>query len=186
MAIRMNISILSFSGRSGGNCGRIAEEIRRYWSDRAEVRVFDFSTFSITPCGRCDCQCFENRERCPYFEDPEFALCQAVAGSGLAYFIVPNYCDYPCANFFIFNERGQCYFQHHPKLLEKYLAVPKKFVAVSNTNCHNFTAAFRYHIPESQEPDVLFLSARRFGKVSIRGDLMDAPEAREALREFIS
>ena len=180
----MNISLLSFSGRSGGNCGRIAEDIRQYWSGQAEVEVFDFSTFRITPCGRCAYQCFEDREHCPYFGDPELALCEAVANSSLSYFIVPNYCDYPCANFFIFNERSQC-FQRHPELLKAYLAVPKSFVAVSNTNQDNFTAAFRYHVPEGQEPDVLFLRARRFGRVSIRGDLMDAPEAREALRDFI-
>ena len=39
-----------------------------------------------------------------------------ITDSDLSYFIVPNYCDYPCANFFIFNERSQCFFQHHPEL----------------------------------------------------------------------
>ena len=61
----------------------------------------------------------------------------------------------------------------------------KKFVVVSNTGRENFTAAFRYHVSEDAEPEVLFLSAKRFQKSSIRGDLMDAPEAREVLAEFI-
>lgn len=47
----MRVSILSFSGRSGGNCGRIAQEIRRFWRDRGEAEVYDFSTFTVTPCG---------------------------------------------------------------------------------------------------------------------------------------
>ena len=32
---------------------------------------------------------------------------------------------------------------------------------------------------------VLFLSARRFGKVSIQGDLMDSPEARDTVLRFM-
>ena len=182
----MKICIVSFSGRPGGNCGSIAALIRRQWQGRGEVELFDFSALRITPCGACGCECFQVRERCPYFGDPEFALCDAVTHSGRAYFIVPNYCDYPCANFFAFNERSQCYYQGHSQLLEQYLDVEKKFIVVSNTGRDNFTAAFRYHVQEGQEPDVLFLSARKFGKVSIKGDLMDSGEARAALLGFIA
>ena len=180
----MNISLLSFSGRSGGNCGCIAEELRQYWSGQAEVEVFDFSTFRITPCGRCAYQCFEDRELCPFFGDSEQLLCEAVLNSDCACFIVPNYCDYPCANFFIFNERSQCCFQQRPDLLEKYLAVPKKFIVVSNSSQDNFTAAFRYHVAENTEPEILFLSAKSFGKSSAAGDLMDSAQARAVLLDF--
>ena len=48
----------------------------------------------------------------------------------------------------------------------------------------NFTAAFQYHTGDAP-PEVLFLSARRFGRVSIRGDLMDEPEARAAVLRFM-
>lgn len=178
----MKICVISFSGRTGGNCGSIAQALRRQWGD--EVTVYDFSALSVTPCGHCGCECFQSRERCPYFGDSEFAICDAVTNSELACFIVPNYCDYPCANFFAFNERSQCYFQNHPELLEQYLAVRKKFIVVSNTGRDNFTAAFRYHVLEETEPDVLFLSPRQFHKVSIHGDLMDSREAREAVGRF--
>lgn len=40
----------------------------------------------------------------------------------MVYFSLPNYCNYPCANFFIFNERSQCYFQRQPKLLHSMRA----------------------------------------------------------------
>lgn len=181
----MRVSILSFSGRSGGNCGRIAQEIRRFWRDRGEAEVYDFSTFTVTPCGGCGYVCFQERECCPYMDDPVAGLFQAVTDSGLAYYVVPNYCDYPCANYFIFNERSQCYFQGRPRLLEQYLAVRKKFIVVSNTGRDNFTAAFRYQLEENVEPEVLFLSAKQFHKVSIRGDIMDSAKAREALQSFI-
>ena len=101
------ICIISFSARPGGNCGSIAREIQKFWQGRGEVELFDFSALEITPCGRCGYECFGARENCPYFSDPEFAICEAIAASDITYFILPNYCDYPPANFFIFNERGQ-------------------------------------------------------------------------------
>lgn len=74
--------------------------------------------------------------------------------------------------------------QGRPELLDQYGAVRKKFIVVSNTGQDNFTAAFRCHTGDAP-PDVLFLSARRFGKVSIHGDLMDSPEARDTVLHFI-
>ena len=59
------------------------------------------------------------------------------------------------------------------------------FIVVSNTGQDNFTAAMRYHVAEGVEPEILFLSAREFGRVSIRGDLMEAAEAREAVLRFV-
>ena len=178
------ICLISFSSRPNGNCGRTAGMLHQKYGERSVL--YDFSTFTITPCGRCGYECFQAREDCPYCNDPEYTVCSAIAGSGLACFIVPNYCDYPCANFFAFNERSQCYFQHHPALLTQYLSVKKKFIVISNTGRENFTTAFRYHVAEGVEPDILFLSAKRFHKTSIRGDLMDAPEARAAVLQFMS
>lgn len=179
---KMKVCIVSFSGRPGGNCSRIAEIIRQ---KKAEAVVYDFSSFAITPCGRCHYECFEQREKCPHFSDPEFAVCDAIVNSDFAYFIIPNYCDYPCANFFIFNERSQCYFQNRGDLLNQYLSVRKKFIVVSNTNQNNFTAAFCQHIPETFTPDILFLSAKQFGKISIRGDLTDSENVKELILNFI-
>ena len=179
------ICVISFSGRSGGNCASIAREIENFWLGKGVVSVFDFSTFEIAPCGRCSCECFKKRESCPYFSDSEFDICDTITNSGLTYFVVPNYCDYPCANFFIFNERPQCYFQRRHELLERYLSIKKKFIVVSNTGRNNFTAAFRDHVQDGYEPDVLFLAAKKFGRVSIHGNLMDSDRAQEAVRKFI-
>lgn len=174
--------IISFSGRAGGSCSNIAEELQRY--RKGEAEVYDFSAFSISPCGHCRYQCFQAGDQCPYFSDPVYAIYDAVVKSDFVWYIVPNYCDYPCANFFAFNERSQCYFQNHQELLDAYLAVRKKFVVVSNTGQENFQTAFRYHVPEGVNPDILFLSAKKFQKVSIHGDLMDSQEARQAVLRF--
>lgn len=181
----MAYCILSFSGRTGGNCEKIAAEIQILLRDRDAV-CYDFSKFVLHPCGQCRYDCFQKDGVCPHGDDPEYEICDTVANSEMSYFIVPNYCDFPCANFFAFNERSQCYFQWHAARLERYLAAPKKFITVSNTGRENFLTAFRDHVPEGTEPDTLFLSARAFGKISIQGNLMDSEEARSALRRFLN
>ncbi|MFG6351639.1 MAG: hypothetical protein K1W21_08540 [Oscillospiraceae bacterium] len=181
----MPACVISFSGRRDGNCSAVAQAVRDALSGRDSVQYFDCSALALTPCGGCGCECFQARERCPYFDDPVFGMYDAVTRSSMSYFVVPNYCDYPCANFFLFNERSQCYFQGRPELLEQYERAPKKFIVVSNTGRDNFITAFQYHTGDAP-PDVLFLSARRFGKVSIRGDLMGSPDARAEVLRFIN
>lgn len=180
----MKQAVISFGGRKNGNCTGIMNLLCRLSEQDNEVKTFDFSSFSITPCGSCDYECFKNAESCPYISDPVHRIYDGVTNSDIAYFIVPNYCDYPCSNFFAFNERSQCYFQGRPQLLEKYLSVPKKFIVISNTGKDNFTAAFRYQVTEAAEPEILFLSAKSFGKVSVNGDLTESAEARKAVEIF--
>ena len=173
--------ILSFSARKGGNCDKIGAYIME--SLPGETMRYSFSEFAVHPCGGCEYQCFQNNLNCPYIADMEFALLEAICASETAYFVVPNYCDYPCAHFFIFNERSQCFFQHHPEKLDAYLRVPKRFVVVSNTQVENFREVFRQQV--NGEPDMLILSAKRFGSVSIRGDLMDSAPARQEIANFL-
>ena len=97
--------------------------------------------------------------------------------------MLPNHCDYPNANYFIFNERSQCFFQGRPDLLEKYLKVPKRSIVISGTNRDNFIRALAYQ--SDQEPEILFLSAKEYGKNSIRGDLLTSEEAVKRVRQFI-
>lgn len=182
--IKMKISIISFGRSKNGNCADIKRELCRLLENGNDVKTFDFSALGVNPCGGCRYECFERAESCPYINDSLYSLYDGITNGGLAYFILPNYCDYPCSSFFVFNERSQCYFQKRPELLEKYLSVPKKFIVVSNTGRDNFTTAFRYHIGEGEEPEILFLSAKSFGRVSVKGDLMESELAREAVRRF--
>ena len=180
----MKIAVISFGGRKNGNCAGIMNLLCRLLEQENEVRAFDFSAFNMTPCGGCKYECFDKAESCPYINDPVYSIYDEITNSGLAYFIVPNYCDYPCSVFFAFNERSQCYFQKQLDRLEKYLSVPKRFIVVSNTGHDNFIAAFRYQINEDKEPETLFLSAKSFDRVSIKGDLMESEQAREDVRMF--
>ena len=87
---------------------------------------------------------------------------------------MPNYSDYPCANFFIFNERSQCYFQGRADLLNVYKSVFKRVIVVSNTNEENFWKANSYH--SKAEPEILFLPARKYGKSSVKDELLTSEE----------
>lgn len=175
----MSVCIVSFSSRKNGNCGQIAAHLQSLYGD---AKLYDFADFSIHPCGDCVYECFSRSGRCPFMEDREYELYEAILGSAQTYYIIPNYCDYPCANFFIFNERSQCFFQGHPKRVEAYCRIPKKFIVVSNTNEQNFRDILAYHVED--EPDILFLHARKYGKVSIAGDLMTSGEAVAQLEAF--
>ena len=177
----MKTVIVSFSSRAGGNCSQIGKLIASLAQDPV---LFDFSGFDLHPCGRCAAECFTTRENCPYFEDKEYEILDAVIHSDLVYFVLPNYCDYPCANFFIFNERSQCFFQGRPDLLEAYLKVPKRSIVISGTNQDHFIQALAYQ--SDKEPDILFLSAKEYRKNSISGDLLTSEKALEHITQFIS
>ena len=53
--------------------------------------------------------------------------------SDIVYFIVPNYCEFPYANYFAFNERTLGYFNNDEQLLQKYYNIKKNYIIVSNT-----------------------------------------------------
>ena len=175
--------IVSFSARKNGNCEQIAEYIRTLLEKRTNVSVIKFSDFQIKPCGYCDYECFNKESACPHIDDMEYRLLDKICGSDHVYFIVPNYCDHPCANFYLFNERSLCYFQNRQDRLDRYLGVPKKFVVVSGTQAESFRTAFIQHT--ETEPQILYLSAKTYGKQSVAGDIMEAPSAMADLESFI-
>lgn len=105
----MSICIVSFSSRQNGNCSQIGEFLKANLSD---ATLFNFSDFSIHACGNCSYDCFEGGENCPFYGDKEREMLDAITNSSTTYFVVPNYCDFPSSNFFVFNERSLCYFQN--------------------------------------------------------------------------
>lgn len=176
----MSICVVSFSSRGNGNCAKISEFVCSLLSDTVR---YSFSDFEIHPCGNCNYECFTRSNQCPWISDKEYELLEAITKSTLTYFILPNYCDYPCANFFVFNERSLCYFQSREDLLDEYENVPKKVIVVSNTNQEHFQAAMSYH--SSREPEMLFLSAKKYGKASVDGDLLTSEQAIADLKGFV-
>ena len=134
----MKICVVSFSSRAGGNCSRIGKLICSLLDN---TESFDFSSFTIHPCGQCGYECFSQPEKCPYSADMEH------------------------------------------RLLDAYEKVPKRAVVVSNTNEDNFRRALSYQ--SYQEPGILFLSAKKYGKESIKGDLLANEEAVRDITTFV-
>ena len=173
--------IISFSSRKNGNCQKVGEFILSV--DDKMKNFYKFSDFQIQPCGNCSYNCFNANKSCPHLSDMEYSMLEQVCCSELVYFIVPNYCDYPCANFFIFNERSNCYFQNHPERLEQYLRVPKKFLVISGSTSHHFKEVFEQHT--DKDPNILFLNAKQFDKSSIDGTIMESNCVKALIKDFI-
>ena len=70
--------IVTFSSRSGGNCSQIGNLIASMTKNPV---LFDFSEFDVHPCGRCASECFAAWENCPYFEDKEYEILEAIMHS---------------------------------------------------------------------------------------------------------
>lgn len=179
--MKKSVVIVSFSSKKGGNCEQISDYLRSLCSQ--PVKIYRFAEFSIHPCGGCGYECFADNRCCPYIGDMEYSILEDICASAITYFVLPNYCNYPCAHFFAFNERSQCYFQNHADRLEAYLNVPKQFLVVSNSGKENFLEAMRQHT--NNEPEILFLSSKFYGKSSSAGNLMESENAKTDIRRFV-
>lgn len=180
----MRICVVSFSGRKDGNCSRIAREIQSCLQGE-EITLFDLAEVTLHPCGQCACECFADGQACPHIDDAEYPLLDAMTHSDMAYLVVPNHCDYPGAYYFAFNERSLCYFSGHEALLERYARIRKRFVVVSGGETAHMEEAFRQQTG-GESPEMLVLSARRYDRRSIAGDLMDDERARQAVWDFVA
>lgn len=175
------ITILSFSSRQNGNCAKISHFISNYYRN-ANVQSFTVDTQNFSACGKCDCECLKPGMRCPQLTEKQLEIMDAVCLSELVYFIVPNYCGYPCANYFAYNERSVGYFGMDQEKLERYMNVLKRFVIVSNSE--GFGDAM--HQQTNEDPIILYLKSRKYGKRSIAGDLLESEAARTDLSAFLA
>ena len=76
----MKTVIISFSSRPNGNCSQIGKLISSIAQDPV---LFDFSKFELHPCGHCAAECFAAREDCPYSEDKEYEILDAILHSDM-------------------------------------------------------------------------------------------------------
>lgn len=177
-----NVVILSFSGRKGGNCTAINDYIK-YIYKQTNVRSFVIENKVFPPCGECNYECLKENTECPQLTDHQRRIMDSVIESDLVYFVVPNYCGYPCSNYFAFNERSVGYFNMSRSLMEKYMTIQKRFIIVSNSE-ENFTEAMQQQV--NDRPDILFLKTSKYQKQSIAGDLLTSEAAKADLWAFLA
>ena len=176
------ICIISFSGRKNGNCEQICENIAKYHGSE-DVKIFKLSELNLHPCGQCAYECFRPDTACPYIDDAQYTIMDQITHSDLCYFVVPNYCGYPSANYFAFKERAVCYFGRDKERMGAYMATPKKFIAITNSSEERFAEAFSHQT--NGKLQMLTLATSKYGKQSIAGDLMASEQARQDLMEFL-
>ena len=175
------ITILSFSPRNSGNCAAISRYVSKY-HEKHIVHSIVIDRNAVPACGNCDCECLKPDSVCPLRSKEYDRIMDMVSRSDLVYFVVPNYCGYPCANYFSFNERSVGYFSMDRNKMDRYMNVPKRFIIVSNTE--GFEDAMRQQTNET--PEILYLKSRAYGKSSIAGDVLESDAARTDLYAFLS
>ena len=177
-----SIVLIRFSSRNFGNCKAIADKIRDYYQTK-KVLDFTVDANTVEPCSNCDYECLTPGKTCPNLDDVQKTIMEAICNADLTYFIVPNYCGYPCANYFAFNERTVGYFNGDRELMKKYMSVPKRFIIVSNTEGDNFANAMKQQV--NGEPEMLYLKTGKYKKRSTAGDMMESDDAQTDLKAFL-
>lgn len=173
--------IVSFSSRKDGNCSTAAKIAADCYEK--PVKIYRFEDFTIQPCGACAYECFLDGKLCPYYKDMEAELLAQISDAKEAVFIVPNYCDHPCANFYTFNERSNCWFQNRQDRLEQYLKIRKKFIVISNTKSDSFQRAFQQHTED--ELELLYLSSKQHGIGNSTAYWLQNAQAQAEIRNFL-
>ena len=177
-----NIVILNFSPRSNGNCRNVSEFIADA-HNRTNVLQYHMVRDDFQPCGDCDYECLKPGVCCPSVTQKQKDIMDSICNSDLVYYIIPNFCGYPCSSFFAYNERSVGYFNMDRELMGKYMAVQKKFIIISNTENDNFLHAAKTQTKE--QPQILYLKTSKYGKRSIAGDILESDEAKVDLNRFL-
>lgn len=146
--------------------------------------TYHISDENLSPCHSCEYECLKPGVCCPNVANRQKNLMDAICNADLVYYIVPNFCGYPCSSYFAFNERGVGYFNMDRSLMGKYMAVKKKFIIISNTESDTFVNAMKQQT--SAAPEILYLKTSKYGKHSTAGDLLDSKEAQVDLENFIN
>ena len=176
------IVVVNFSSRKDGNCYQISGVIKRHFREK-KVKIYNFYENTYISCGHCDYECF--KKKCK-IGDGINEIFKAIVQSEETVFVVPNYCDYPNSNFFLFNERSCGFFNGNKDLMNRYLKIPKKFIVVSNSCNNSFKTAFSYHLSSDVTPNILYFNSKKFDQNPLDGKLMSNKEAEHLVYDFLS
>lgn len=175
------VVILNFSGKELGNCSSIADYIseKHNRTNVCTVRIADL----FSPCGNCKYECLQQGLTCPRISVEHNNVMESICASDIAYYIIPNYCGLPCANYYSFNERIVGWFNGHREKMQRYLESDKKFIFISNTENDAFYQVTKQHATNNSE--ILYLASRKYSKSSIVGDILQSDAAKSDLDRFL-
>lgn len=176
-----SIVLIRFSNRQNGNCKGISDVIQDYYRDHT-VQTFTIDANTMPACSNCDYECLAPEKVCPNITPAQSQIYKSICNADLTYMIIPNYCGYPCANYFAYNERSVGYFNLDRALMGKYTNAKKRFIIVSNTEGPNFENALKQ---QSSKPEILYLKTGKYGRRSTAGDLMESKDGKADLMAFL-
>lgn len=175
------IVVVNFSSRKDGNCYRISGVIKKHFREK-KVKIYNFYENTYISCGHCNYECF--KKRCKV-DDGINEIYKSIVQSEETIFVLPNYCDYPNSNYFLFNERSCGFFNGNKDLLNRYLSINKKFIVVSNSCNSNFVGALKYQVSENTKPEILYFNSKKFNQNPLDGTLMSDNEAETLVHDFL-
>jgi multimeric flavodoxin WrbA len=175
--------ILNFSPRNTGNCDAICKHIAKNCS-QTDVRIHQITSKVFEPCHSCNYQCLQNDQICPNLNAEQRGIMEEICNSEIIYFVIPNFCGYPNANYFSFNERSVGYFNGNRQLMNTYMNVPKRFIIVSNSESQIIVDAMKQQV--NTEPQILYMKTSKYKKRSVTGDMLESSEAIADLNEFLN
>lgn len=178
-----NIVLIQFSSRGNGNCSAITAEIAKFYSATRTIHSYIVNSNVVQACNDCNYECLQPDKQCPNLNSAQKEIMDNISNADLAYYIIPNYCGYPCANYFAFNERSVGYFNMDRASMQKFMSVPKRFIIISNTEGPNFENALKQQY--SGDLDILYLKTGKYKKRSTAGDMMESLEAAADLKAFL-
>ena len=178
-----NIVLIRFSSRDAGNCAAISKHIQKVYANH-NISVFTLDVNAVQACSNCNYECLMPGQTCPNLSIQQRAAMDAICEADLAYYIIPNFCGNPCANYFVYNEKCAGYYNGDRALMQKYLITPKRFVIVSNTESITFENAVRQQI--KGEPEILYMKTSKYGKRSTAGDMLESENAKADLDAFLN
>ena len=177
-----NVTILNFSGRNNGNCSAITDYIATFCANANVHSIHIDHRFEA--CGGCDYECLKPGVTCPKLDSAQTAIMDAMGKSDLIYYVVPNYCGLPCANYYAFNERCTGYFNMDRELMKKFQSIRRRFIIVSNTETDQFVQAMK--MQSAADPEILYMKTGKYSKRSTAGDILESEAARADLERFLS
>ena len=165
------VSIINFSGHHKGNGENISLYMSEYMKKKKiDVEDIGFSDIDAHGCGICEYECFTKDRHCPYMEDGIVHIYKTIASSDFCFFIIPNYSDVPCSNYFIFRERSQCVVDNN--LWQQYAKTKKHFIVISSTSRDYFISLLKNEIID-QELNITFFNSNDVGSKTISGDFLE-------------
>ena len=182
----MKVLAVVFSARKEGNCSKLAtyclDRFREYGS---EVEIIKASQLDIRSCNHCDYECFANKE-CPIKDDiPDiYKKCE---NADIVIFAIPTYGAHLSSMYFAFAERSQAIFKSFDHYTKSFLK-KVNFIIVGNLSAGGDMALHEalYNFANlGFWPEVLLFPSREYGKNSIKGDLIEVPEVKKRLDEFV-